>query len=165
MSQVEVWLPRSELNGIMREAERTFPDETGGVLLGYRAAEDNSLIQIMFATGPGPLAIHEPSRFEPDSKWQEAEIDQLYQRSGRIATYLGDWHSHPRGSTQPSKLDRSTVRRMARHSPARVPRPLMLILAGSPDRWAPAAHTWKRWRLRPAQVTVGATPPWDGIST
>lgn len=155
MSQVAVLLPQSELDGMMREAERAFPNETGGVLLGYRDPDDDR-IQVMFAVGPGPLAMHEPVRFQPDSKWQEEEIARLYHQSGRIATYLGDWHSHPHGSTRTSKLDRSTARRIARHRPARAPRPLMLILAGTPGGWTPAAHSLRRWRLRPAEATIVA---------
>jgi len=156
MSRVAVLLPQAELDGMVREAERAFPSETGGVLLGYRDSEDDNRIQVMFAVGPGPLAVHEPVRFQPDGKWQEEEIARLYRDSGRIATYLGDWHSHPQGSTRTSKLDRSTARRIARHRPARAPRPLLLILAGAPGTWTPAAHSLGRWRLRPAVATVVA---------
>jgi integrative and conjugative element protein (TIGR02256 family) len=135
-----------------REAERKFPKESGGVLLGYLAPEEKGRVQVLEQIGPGPRAVHRSHRFEPDGKWQAKKIAMAYEKSGRIATYLGDWHSHPRGVGWPSRLDRSTARTIARSPEARAPHPLILILFGSPGRWEIAAFRRARWRLRPVEV-------------
>lgn len=154
MKEVEVLLPEVVLGELEREAERAFPNETGGVLLGYRDREEATLVQVMFQIGPGPNAVHKRHRFEPDSVWQQAQIALAYGQSGRIATYLGDWHSHPEGSPRLSKLDRDTARRIARCRQARARRPIMLILCGGPKSWNAAGHCAGRWRLRSTRTTV-----------
>jgi len=150
MKQAHVLLPQSVLELMTREAERTFPKESGGALMGYRDVDDEDLIQVVAQIGPGPEAIHETHRFEPDGKWQATQIASVYKESGRVITYLGDWHSHPRGSSTPSSLDRSTARDIARCDEARAPNPLILIVFGKPEIWDVAAYRRQRWRLRPA---------------
>lgn len=158
MSGAEVFLPETVMDELEREAERTYPSETGGVLLGFRDRDNEKLVQVVGQIGPGPGALHAPDRFDPDSRWQEDQIAQIYEQSGRIATYLGDWHSHPGGSPKPSKLDRSTARRIARHRQARAPNPLMVILGGCPGSWTAAGHCAGRWRLRVTPIPVSVCP-------
>lgn len=135
-----------------REAERRYPNETGGVLLGFADSEDDEQIQLATQVGPGPKASHEPFRFEPDSEWQRRRIAETYEQSGHIVTYLGDWHSHPRGGRTPSSLDRKTAKEIAWCAEARVPHPLILILYGEPEAWQIAAYRRQRWKLREATV-------------
>jgi integrative and conjugative element protein (TIGR02256 family) len=154
MKRVAVHLPMSVLEEMEREAERTYPDESGGVLLGHRDIADPNSLQVLHQVGPGPKAIHKPYRFEPDSTWQAARIASAYSKSGRIATYLGDWHSHPRGSSKPSSLDNSTANEISKFAEARALHPLMLILYGQPRSWDIAVYRRRRWRLRVGDVTV-----------
>lgn len=154
MRGTEVLLPESVLCEMEGEAARSAPDESGGVLLGYEGRDDPKALTVLLQIGPGPEAVHEPYRFEPDGAWQEGEIATAYEESGRIATYLGDWHSHPGGSSRPSGLDRATARKIARSSGARCPHPLMVILAGGQPQWGIAAHRFGRLRLRPIRLRV-----------
>lgn len=155
MKQAYVHLPQSVLEQMILEAERAFPKESGGALMGYRDVDDEDLIQVVDQIGPGPRAIHQTHRFEPDGKWQARQIASAYQESGRVVTYLGDWHSHPRGSSTPSSLDRSTARDIARCEAARAPNPLILIAFGRPEIWDVAVYRRQRWRLRPADIELG----------
>jgi integrative and conjugative element protein (TIGR02256 family) len=132
-----VWLRRTAYAAMTIEADDKAPNETGGVLIGY---ERESAIVIVECVGPGPKAIHEPNRFVPDYDFQEREIARIYEQSGRIHTYLGDWHTHPAGSLRLSAVDCSTLRRIARHRAARLRTPLMII-AGPPD-WRLSAWCW-----------------------
>lgn len=122
---------------IIEEADNRYPNETGGVLLGWTLGGVPYIREVL---GPGPDATHGATGFHPDSDWQEGAIAEAYDRSGRRLTYLGDWHTHPRGVARPSRLDRATMRAIARHAPARCPQPLMLIVAGEPRHWTPALH-------------------------
>jgi integrative and conjugative element protein (TIGR02256 family) len=154
MRPTEVLLPEVILREMEREADRWVPEETGGVLIGYQDPGDAALIQVETQIGPGPAAVHARHRFKPDAAWQEARIAAAYTESGRIFTYLGDWHSHPQGSAKPSRLDRSTARRIARSREARMSRPLIVILWGGCDDWQVAAHRGGLWRLKSAGATV-----------
>lgn len=153
MSDFRVVLPQTVLAEMSREAKCREPDESGGVLMGYADRADHDLIMVTAQIGPGPKASHRRRRFEPDADWQCDEVARCYAQSGRIATYLGDWHSHPGGSARPSRLDRKTARNISRSHEARVPRPLMVILGGSED-WAPQAYRYRLWRLRRGELRL-----------
>lgn len=109
-----------------------FPLETGGVLVGYVGSR---AIEVTGIVGPGPNARHAPTRFSPDAVWQAERIAELYAESGRRLSYLGDWHSHPKGTPAASQRDRATLRHIAAYPDARCPDPLMLILGGTPTCW------------------------------
>lgn len=116
---------------MVTEATRAFPLETGGLLLGY---DDPATAQVVIrqVVGPGPRAAHGLSRFFPDHDYHRRETARIYASSGRITSYLGDWHSHPGGGTALSPTDRRTLARIARAQTARAPRPIMIVLAGTP---------------------------------
>lgn len=156
-TQVEVLVPAAVVREMEAEAERHAPRETGGVLLGYSDRTNQRLMQITLQVGPGPEAVHESHRFDPDGEWQVRQVATAYAASGRVSTYLGDWHSHPHGSHRPSGLDRSTARRIALCKEARAPHPLILILHGGPGDWRLAVYRRRRWRLGRSKATITET--------
>lgn len=147
-----------------REAESSFPDETGGVLMGYSGADVNQTV-ITGIIGPGPLAHHGRHSYEPDSDYQEREIGQHYADAEGTEVYLGDWHTHPKPSLRPtlSRVDRRTLARVARHPEARAPFPIMAVLSLSGgDGWSvavwqlvmrPSGFLWTR-RIRSLSVVI-----------
>jgi len=126
-SSLTVWLKGSALARMTDEADKEFPRETGGVLMGYWS-NDTFQAVITHVIGPGPNAVHHLDSFTPDGEFQLSEIERIYRESGRIITYLGDWHTHPIGGGEPSKRDRKTLRKIASDPEARAPNPLMAIL-------------------------------------
>ena len=138
-----LWVVVEALESVRREAERAWPAETGGVLLGYEP--DGSDVVVTAVTGPGPNALHARSAFVPDDLYHARVIAGVYESSGRRVTYLGDWHSHPGGAAVPSRKDKRTLRAMARFRGGRTPNPVMLLAAGSPDAgWG--IRAWRRLR-------------------
>lgn len=140
-----LWLPEAVLRQLDEEASRLAPLETGGVLLGWGL--DHEEVVVADLVGPGPNATHRCDRFEPDTHWQRLGIAEAYARSGRIHRYLGDWHSHPGGSTTPSRRDSRTARKISRHRAARARRPVMLIVSGDERSWTPNAYRLQRGEL------------------
>jgi integrative and conjugative element protein (TIGR02256 family) len=125
-----VWIERREFNRMMWESDLWAPAETGGVLVGYWTPKGAVVVAV---GGPGPNAVHNRFGFQPDYPHQDDLIAERYKESGRIETYLGDWHSHPTGGGGLSRQDRSTLRRIAGHGEARTPAPIMAIMYGHPD--------------------------------
>lgn len=133
-------------------------------------------------SAPVPAAEHGATAFRPDDAWQDDQVAQVYECSGRLVTHLGDWHTHPGGSVSPSRVDLSTLSRIAENPAARAPVPLMFIVAGG-DPWTSAMWEWRprrlwRWQLSRARtlrcrlwepeprgvVWEGAVTPWERSS-
>jgi integrative and conjugative element protein (TIGR02256 family) len=139
-------MPRRVLKQMKALANEKFPLETGGVLIGYTGGTHGEQVVIVAITGPGPSAQHTKITFEPDHDYQTAQIADVYRTSKGASTYLGDWHSHPNSAAYLSRRDKKTLRHIGSHRPARLDRPVMVILGeGSP--W-----TLKAWRLIPRRL-------------
>lgn len=145
--RLTIWLPANAQEEMVRQVTEAEPDETGGILLGYEAPHDAAVV-ITHLIGPGPDARASRAGFEPDGQWQEKEVARIYEESGRHATYLGDWHSHPDGAARPSRKDQRTARSISGHAEARMPNPLMLIVATSGEQMRFAALRYSRGKLR-----------------
>lgn len=139
-----VWISDKDQVSIFEESSRSFPLETGGVLMGYWT-KDNTVITNVI--GPGPDAVHRPSSFLPDHDWQLEEISRIYTLSKRIYTYLGDWHSHPKGGLYLGWRDRRTLNEIASCPDARVSVPLMLVTAGKNNDWKLGAWLLAKKRI------------------
>jgi integrative and conjugative element protein (TIGR02256 family) len=115
---------------MLDDATRWSPDETGGMLVGYRTEHHGRLaIVITGLIDAGPKATRSTAQFVPDGRWQQQQLEDVYEGSGRITTYLGDWHSHPRGRARPSAKDLATFARVAAGPESGTHLPLALILA------------------------------------
>ncbi|GAA3163994.1 hypothetical protein GCM10010531_15190 [Blastococcus jejuensis] len=125
-----MWWAAAALEEALREAQRAYPSETGGLLLGWSGQP--GMVFISQVIGPGPGASHRATAFSPDAAWQEEQLAYAYELAGRRLQYLGDWHTHPRGTTRLSRTDRATLRHIAEHPDARAERPVMAVLAGGP---------------------------------
>lgn len=119
------------------EATRTFPNESGGVLMGERLGPDRWKIDHII--GPGPGARHERYRFTPDPVWQHEQIAERFELTGGRSTYLGDWHSHPGARHgRLSYIDRGAARTILRSPDSQCSRVLMTIVWGQPGDWGMA---------------------------
>lgn len=101
--------------------------------MGYAAPA--GAVVITHIIGPGPHAVHAQSAFIPDHAFHRDQVARVYASTNRQSTYLGDWHTHPNGSTTLSATDRDTLRSIANAPAARVPEPLMLIVGGTIEQW------------------------------
>jgi integrative and conjugative element protein (TIGR02256 family) len=139
--EARVWIDAGVLSEMEADASEHSPRETGGMLLGYSSESGHAVISDIIPGGTN--AVRTRTRFEPNGLWQQAILDEIYLRSGRITTYLGDWHSHPTGVFRPSGRDRTTAKQIAKTRAARAPRPLTLIGVQVRDGWR-----WGAFRYR-----------------
>lgn len=143
--QAVILVNREQLDQMLVEGRRTFPRETGGVLMGFVGADRTIVTSVV---GPGQRAIHRRRSFTPDAEWQQERVAELYERSGRRDTYLGDWHTHPGGSTRASFTDWLAAWTIARSRDARCPNPVMVVLAlTAAGTLSLGAYRWNRRSL------------------
>ena len=134
-----------DVSVLLAEGWRTWPMETGGILLGRPHANGQVVNHVL---GPGPRAVHKRFGFEPDSAWQADQVAAAWHRDPTI-TYLGDWHTHPDGTTRLSELDRTAAQTIANSPDSHQPSPTMLVLALGKNMSAEAAAARLvrgRWR-------------------
>lgn len=130
------------LRKICEEANRKYPCETGGILMGYY--EPSGECTVTEIIGPGPRAKHRRTGFEPDYDFQEKQVAAVYGKSMRQYTYIGDWHTHPDGTGTLSKADRTTMKEISHCPKARCTTPIMLLLVGHPRMWLPKLWQWSQ---------------------
>ena len=158
------WLYESVLDEIHIESQKVFPLETGGILIGYWGSRGNTLQPVVTQViGPGPRARHSQNRFSPDYDYQEIEVAKRYASSGRVETYLGDWHTHPNGSPNLSWTDKRTLKRIAKNPSNRATIPLMLVVGGdlndplpllSAARWTERKWPLSKWEILEVPIKI-----------
>lgn len=126
-----VWLDALAREAIATEAANRRLRETGGGLFGYEVGDDTVIVR---ALPPGPRAQHKRTRLIPHHGDVQADIARVFEESSGALSYLGDWHSHPRGPAEPSQVDSGNAAKMAAEHATEVPRPLVLIQATKPFR-------------------------------
>ena len=150
------WFHGSASGDLLAEARGWRLRETGGALLGWTEGSDYVVARVL---GPGPKAKHGFSSFEPDGPWQAEEGRRIYYESGRTIAYIGDWHSHPRGSGIPSSQDDKAAGQIAEDEGFRAPRPLSAIAVGpglfrGRDQWSLNVFVWDGKSLVPIEVVL-----------
>ncbi|WP_448165022.1 Mov34/MPN/PAD-1 family protein [Burkholderia cepacia] len=141
----DLWIGATAFDEMLAEAQRAYPFETGGVLVGYIAG--NGVPVVQHHIGPGPNAQHKRHRFHSDHDWQCRKLDDIFEMSSGQVVYLGEWHTHPDGSPHMSWLDKRTLRGIARHWEAALAHPLMIIGAGRAESWDWKAHRYASARM------------------
>lgn len=114
-------------------AQQKFPLETGGMLVGYIADDGTPVVTSII--GPGPGATHKRFKFVPDGAFQQSLLEMHYWETNGRETYIGDWHTHPKGSPSLSFLDRKTLARIALTPASDISNPIMVILGGGKESW------------------------------
>lgn len=135
-SEGQMIVRATALTAMRSAADNAFPNETGGLLMGWVYADG---IEVTTVIGAGPGAIMSPRSFTPDRDWQYEQIDRLFYDTNGAIRYLGEWHSHPSASTGLSGLDRSLLRDIAATPASQCQTPVMGILAGGgKSKWIDA---------------------------
>jgi len=87
------------------DRKNALPDETGGVLLGY---VDLKLMRIYVvdALSAPKDSTGDRSGFTRGIEGLKDNVEKAQRLTGNIVSYIGEWHSHPSGSSaNPSKAD------------------------------------------------------------
>ncbi|WP_231494537.1 ThiF family adenylyltransferase [Bordetella petrii] len=84
---------------------QSFPNETGGVLLGYYDFNIGAVV-VVAGLPPPPDSKASPGAFERGVAGLAEAVAEASRRTAGIVSYLGEWHSHPPGhSASPSRDD------------------------------------------------------------
>lgn len=101
--------------------------EAGGQLF---ARFDSDIIRVERATGPRSSDRRGPTEFIPNRMAERREIRRAFTDGFH---YVGDWHTHPESTPNPSQIDIQSFREMYRKSRHGLASFLMVIVGNSLD--------------------------------
>jgi len=85
--------------------QESFPDETGGALLGYYDFNIKAAVVVAGLPAP-PDSKASPDSFERGIAGLSEAVKDASERTAGMVGYIGEWHSHPPGhSASPSRHD------------------------------------------------------------
>jgi len=115
--------------------EKGLPKETGGVLLGYFDMPKHTVYVVDALPAP-PDSERGSGEFIRGVEGLEAAVEEASRRTGNVVTYVGEWHSHPRGvAPLPSSWDIDLMVHLATLLHEDGLPALMLIVGDSREQW------------------------------
>lgn len=124
-NNLEIVLEKSLLKEIETIAVQHYPNEFGGFLLG-KYSEDFKSVVIESIILPYKYKSS-PILFQRSIKDLEKIFIKEYQEKSRY--YIGEWHSHPNGSTMYSGTDLNAMIETAESDKVQIKNPLLLIIS------------------------------------
>jgi len=115
--------------------------EAGGVLLGRHLSTSDDVI-VDLVTSPMEGDLQERYRFFRSRRRHQQALDSAWQESGGTCTYLGEWHTHPERTPNPSFTDRIGWQRKLWLD--RFTDPIFFVIVGIADIcvWEGYRHAW-----------------------
>jgi integrative and conjugative element protein (TIGR02256 family) len=116
------------LSKVTQLAGRARNHETGGILIG-EYLDGGQTVRITEVTG-----MPEDSQFGRAwfKRGQQGLVSLLRDRWAIGQHYVGEWHSHPGGSAEPSHSDIAAMRKIAQDPLYRCNAPILLVVGGRP---------------------------------
>lgn len=108
---LRVTVPRDVQRTLVTAMTRAGPRECGGVLMGEHVGENHFTVRSLTIQRPGSIAsfVRRVGGLGKAIKTFCRANDNDFTRFN----YLGEWHSHPLFSVQPSSRDHATMRELA----------------------------------------------------
>lgn len=111
--------------------EEALPNETGGLLFGIIDQKDKAITLVKACRAPDN-SESTPTSFERGAYGTTKILDDFYDRTGGVVTYVGEWHSHPKGCpAMPSQDDVGQLHFLTRTLQIEGMPALMLIVSDS----------------------------------
>ena len=92
---------RLKLKDIRRGA---LPNETGGAILGVTDFKNRTITLVDVLPAPSD-SESSPTHFIRGKEGQREALERVQQLTARVVDYVGDWHSHPPGSSARASVD------------------------------------------------------------
>lgn len=112
------------LDEMYRQALASFPNETGGMLAGYISDDSHEAVVECLVM---------PSKTESSRVYFLRETEGMEQTWKELAesglTYLGEWHSHPNGTTKYSNIDYQAMVGVVTDTNVSLETPLLFIVS------------------------------------
>ena len=129
------------LEKMLNFCEKSFPNETGGILIGnYTKSLDCAVIETI--TGPPKDSQRGRTWFKRGIKGLSKILEKYWKRN---RFYIGEWHYHPDGAPFPSNKDKNQLRSICLSKDYDCSAPILIIVGGKlPSDWSIKAYVFPR---------------------
>jgi integrative and conjugative element protein (TIGR02256 family) len=127
--------------------------ETGGLLFGRRD-DATGVITISEVTGPPPDSVESATEFVCGVEGNDASIAEKRSRAGGSLAFIGMWHTHPKGSSQPSARDITSMTALVLRDDPPIQKSLALIVGGTPEESEIGAYVFDRTQYQAPVTTL-----------
>ncbi|MEJ5102385.1 Mov34/MPN/PAD-1 family protein [Chryseobacterium sp. MYb328] len=110
---------------MLLSARKYYPNEFGGLLIGFYNNENRDLV-ITDILAPKSFKVS-PVFFERETKDLHKEL-KLFYDSNPSKYYVGEWHSHPNGGTNPSGTDIKAMKLISESEEVSINKPVLCII-------------------------------------
>ncbi len=118
---------KSGIDTSLRELlDKSKPDETGGVLIGLINTNTRAIYITRAMKAPSD-SISSPYAFVRGVSDIPDEIQQIHELTGSMLGYVGEWHTHPKGTPSLSGQDLLSIKKI-KHNLDKVPMPTFIII-------------------------------------
>jgi integrative and conjugative element protein (TIGR02256 family) len=134
-------LPEPIIEEMLEHCGRSYPMETGGILVGHYS--DDSRFAHITDLVPAPSdSISKRFSFQRGVRGVQRFLNQMWPKR---RYYLGEWHFHPDGSASPSGTDANQMREVAYAESYHCPEPVLVIVGGNPpERFTLESYVFPR---------------------
>lgn len=122
---LSIQIENKTIDEMLLSARKHYPNEFGGLLIGFYANENKDLIITDFLTPKTFKAS--PVYFERETKDLQEELEDFY-HSVPSRCYVGEWHSHPNGGTKPSSKDIKAMKQISENEGVSINKPILCII-------------------------------------
>lgn len=123
---LELEISEEFISEIVSIGSEIYPNECGGFLIGYYSSNGKTLF-ITDILKPKKYKSN-PTIFIRSSEGIEQRLKELYQQKNP-EYYIGEWHTHPNGSTMFSNMDLQAMTSINKCSTVKIGNPILLILS------------------------------------
>lgn len=120
-------LPQSCVDQIVSLIKTSDIDETGGIVIGSYSENLQTAYLTHMSEAPSDSKSG-PTWFVRGTKGLRK---LLLKFKAKEKYYIGEWHYHPNGSTNPSPTDKKQMKEIAESISYKCPEPILIIIAGN----------------------------------
>lgn len=121
-----VIIPKDIYDDMKSYCNKSYPNETGGVLVGNYSS-DQSTANVVKITPPPPNSRGTRYGFKRTNTGVKVFLDSLWEQG---LYYIGEWHYHPSAHAVPSSTDIEQMITLAKDGRLKCPEPILVIIGG-----------------------------------
>lgn len=117
---------------IFRICQKSYPNESGGILIGKYSSDLKTAIIYSITDAPSDSKMGK-TWFKRGVNGLQELLNRKWVKSQQF--YLGEWHFHPNGTPIPSQTDIQEMRKISKNHNYNCPEPILLIASNYNEHW------------------------------